>query len=281
MITATLKAWVQTIRALVTDLRALGIFALLYALLLASLYGFIATRVATVWEVVFTLFFLVLIPVEFFILQAAIVDQTRTHKFYWRAIFINALKLLIITIPILIIGYVLFVLLNKWQLRYPVPRAAITFPPAAPKGQPLHWPTLLFGSIRFLLFGIALPLATIHIWIEITGHDLRTSLSGGTKTIFKRLGSILSGAFASESVLVYALGLILFVLTPYAILFLSIPAKGTKTDFVVFILRLLLAFIFTLIGWIVTVAALAKTGSELSPAVPAKTVPAAPADAPA
>jgi len=281
MITTPLKTWVETTRATLTNLRALAIFAIPYALLLVTLYGFSATREATIWQVIITLGGFVVVPAEFFILQAAIVGHARDQRFHWRAILIDALKLLAITIPILIIGYVLFILLNKWQLRFPAPKAAITFPPTPPKAQTLHWPTLLFGSIRFLLLGIALPLATIHLWIEIAGPDLRTSLSGGTKTILKRLGGVLTRAFASESVLIYALGLIVFILIPYAILFLPIPVKGTKTDFAVFILRLLLAFIFTLIGWIVTVATLAKARAEISPVVSAKTVPAAPAEAPA
>jgi len=281
MIATTLKIWINATREVVTNLRALAIFAILYALLLVTLYGFSATREATIWQVIITLGGFVVIPAEFFILQAAIVGHARDQRFHWRAILIDALKLVAITIPILIIGYVLFVLLNKWQLRFPAPKAAITFPPTPPKAQTLHWPTLLFGSIRFLLFGIALPLATIHLWIEVAGHKLRTSLSGGAKSIFTRLGRGFARAFVSESVLIYALGLIVFVLIPYTILFLPIPAKGTKTDFAVFILKLVLAFIFTLIGWIVTVATLAKTRAEISPVVSAKTVPAAPAEAPA
>ena len=77
----------------------------------------------------------------------------------------------------------------------------------------------------------------------------------------------------------YALGLIIFVLVPYAILFLGKPPKGNKTDFAVFILRLLLVFLFTLIGWIVTLITLAKL--EPLPEVRASTVAEAPAEAPA
>src|SRR5260370_9069672 len=111
MITETLKRWVETIRSLGTNARALAIFAALYALLLATLYWYIATREATVWQVAITLAGLLVIPAEFFILQAAILDQARDQRFRWRAILIDALKIFVVTIPILIIASVLWYLL--------------------------------------------------------------------------------------------------------------------------------------------------------------------------
>src|SRR5258706_8131361 len=128
MIATTFKAWIDKAKAMLTDARPLAIFATLYALLLATLYWFIATREATVWQVAITLFGLVLIPAEFFILQAAILDQARDSRFRWRAILIDALKIFVVTIPILIIAYVLWYLLNKWQVaRYPAPKAVFVF----------------------------------------------------------------------------------------------------------------------------------------------------------
>lgn len=254
MTTATLKTWFEVIRSLVTNIRVLAVFAALYALLLGTLYWFIATREATVWQVMITFFFLVLIPVEFFILQAAIVDHARVARFSWRQTVGDAIKLAVATIPIILIGWALWYLLNKWQIRYPAPKPIIAFPPAPPKPQPLHWPTLLFATARGLLFGLALPLATIHLWIEVAGHDLKTLFAG----ILKRIGGVFARAFSSSSVLTYALGLIVFVVIPYALLFIPIKITGNKTEFAVFILRLVLVFAFTLFGWIVTVGALAR-----------------------
>src|SRR5882762_1347811 len=145
MLTTAPKTFLEATKGLVTNPRALAIFAALYALLLATLYWYIATREATVWQVIITLVGLVVIPAEFFILQAAILDHARDQRFRWRAILIDALKMVVVTIPILIIAYVLWYLLNKWQLHYLAPKAAITFPPAPPKPQPVHWPTLLFA----------------------------------------------------------------------------------------------------------------------------------------
>ena len=259
MIATTVKTWIDATKALLTNVRALAIFAALYALLLATLYWYIATREATVWQVIITLVGLVVIPAEFFILQAAILDQARDQRFRWRAILIDALKILAVTIPILVVAYVFWYLLNKWQLHYPAPKAAIVFPPGPPKPQRVHWPTLLFATLRCLLFGIAFPLATIHKWIEVTRNDLKTLFAGGAKGIFKRIGRGCAHAFSSNSVLTYALGLVVFVLIPYALLFVPITIKGNKTEFAFFILRLVLVFVLTLFGWIVTVGTLAKT----------------------
>src|SRR5437773_9115860 len=143
-------------------------------------------------------------------------------------------------------------------MQYLAPKAAIVFPPAPLKAQPLHWPTLLFATLRCLLFGIAFPLAVIHKWIEVTRNDLKTLFAGGAKGIFKRIGRGCAHAFSSNSVLTYVLGLIVFVLIPYALLFVPLTIKGNKTEFAFFIFRMILVFAFTLCGWIVTVSALAR-----------------------
>src|SRR6266513_390219 len=96
------RSFFETTKSLFSDARALSIFAGLYALLLATLYWFIATREATVWQVIITLVGLVVIPAEFFILQAAILDQARDSGFHWRAILIDAVKIFVVTIPIFI-----------------------------------------------------------------------------------------------------------------------------------------------------------------------------------
>ena len=262
MIGTTLKTWVESTKATLTNLRALAIFAALYVLLLVSLYGFIATREATVWQVTVTLILLVLVPAEFFVLQSAILNHVREQKFRWAQILRDAIKLAVITVPILLLAWALWALLNKWQLRFPVPHPPITFPAAAPRVQPTHWPSLVFATMRGILFGVALPLAAIHLWIEVAGRSVRDTFSGGGQAVLKRIGNVFARAFASESVLTYALGLIFFVAIPYALLFIPFSVKGTKTDFAVFIMRLVLAFLFMLIGWVATVKALASNVSR-------------------
>lgn len=272
----TIKRFLEALRESFGNIRNVVLFTVLYALLLASLYIFVSTREATLPQVLITFVFLVLIPAEFFIFQASILAHAQGDRWQLRPIAIKAFKLFVVTIPIIIIGYVLWILLNKWQVHYPAPRPAITFPQAAAKPQPLHWPTLLFATVRGLLFVVLLPLATIHLWIEVAAHDVRTLFSGGGQTV-KRFGKVMSRAFTSSAVFIYALGLILFALIPYALLFVHPSLKGTKTEFAVFIFRLLLVFALTLFGWIVTLSALSKR-DESEVEVPKAQV-AAPAEA--
>jgi hypothetical protein len=277
--TTTLKLWFDSIKTTLTSLRALLMFVILYALLLVSFYFFISTREATVWQVFVTYALLLLVPAEFFVLQATILKFGRARKFVVKQIVLDAIKLAVVTIPIVIVGAFLWWLMNKLQARFPAPAAPSVFAPAPPKAQPIHWPTLLITTLRFVLFGVAFPLATIHLWIEASVCDVRASFAGGLKTIFGTIGRALARAFSSDSVFVYGLGLILFVLGPYLILFVPITVKGTKTDFAIFILRLALAFVLTLIGWIVTVMTLLRV-SATTESVEVKT-PATVAGSPA
>lgn len=279
---STLRTFFHSARALLGSPRALANFAALYALLLVSLYGFIVTREATVWQVTVTLVLLVLVPLEFFVLQAAILNHAREPGFRWAEILRDAIKLAVVSIPILLLAWALWALLNKWQLRFPPPQPPITFPPAAPKTQPMHWPSLVFATVRCLLFGVALPLAAIHLWIEFAGRNVRDVVGGGGQAVLKRIGNVFARAFASESIFTYALGLIFFAAIPYALLSIHFKAKGTKTDFAMFIAQLLLAFLFALIGWIVTLTALTRESTVSSVATSPKTIPDVPAaEAPA
>lgn len=260
--TTTLKLWVSTIKTTLTNVGSLAVFAVLYAILLATFFRFIWIREATVWQVLFTYAFMILIPAEFFIFQASIIDRAREIKFHWRTMVVNAFKCFVVTIPVLLLAWGIYFLLNKWQLRYPPPAVVLNVPAGPPKSQPMHWPTLLFGTLRFVIFGVVLPLATIHLWLEVTACNLRESLRSGGKAILSRLGKRFSGAFASESVLIYALGLIVFFVLPYIILVPTFAIKNNKTEFAVFILRLVVSFVLTLIGWVVTVSTLARNTSS-------------------
>lgn len=264
---STIKLFFSTIKNTLTSVPALAVFALIYALLLAAFFKFIWTREATVWQVFLTYVLMVLIPALFFIYQAAIIGRVRDQKFRWGVILIDALKFFIATIPILLIAWLLSYVLNKWQLRYPPPTVpSLPAGTAPPTPQPLHWASLLFATLRFVLMGVALPLAAIHLWIAIAGGEVRALFAGGAGQFFKRTGSALARAFASESVLIYALGLLIFFVIPYAILFVPFNPKGNKTDFAFFVVRIVLTFIFSLIGWVVTISALTRNTLETSPA---------------
>jgi hypothetical protein len=107
-----------------------------------------------------------------------------------------------------------------------------------------------------------LPLTAIHLWIAVAGGEVRSLFAGGA--LFKRIGTAIARALAFESVLIYALGLVIFFIIPYWILFVPFTPKGNKTDFALFVLRLVLSFIFSLIGWVVTISALTRNSLETS-----------------
>lgn len=250
--TTTLKLWLSTIRSTLTSMGTLAIFAVLYAILLATFFRFIWIREATVSQVLFTYTFMILIPAEFFILQAAIIDRAHDQEFRWRSILIDAVRFFVVTIPVLLLAWLLHYLLSKIAIRFPTPAV-----PAKPA--PLHWPSLLFATLKFVLWGVAMPLAAIHLWIVVAGTEVRSMFEHGPKSFFRRIGSALARAFASESVLTYGLGLMVFFVLPYLILVPAFVIKGNKTEFAVFIMRLLLVFLFTLIGWVVTLTTLVRT----------------------
>lgn len=272
-----IKLWFSTIGTTIANFGALLVFAVIYAVLLVASYFFISIREATIWQVFITYALMILIPLGFFTLQASIINRVLDQKFRWRVILIDALKFLAVTILVLLVVWLLYYLLNKISARYPAPavEVAATNPatrqvtpipaptpaptPAPPP--PLHWPSLIFTTLRFVLLGVVFPLATIHLWIAVAGGGGRALFRDGAKSFFKRIASALARAFSSDSVLLYGLGLIVFFVLPYVILVPTFTIKGNKTEFVVFVLRLLLAFLFSLVGWVITLTALARVGS--------------------
>lgn len=275
---STLKLWLSTLKSTVTNIGALAIFAIIYAILLATFFRFIWIREATLWQVLFTYALMILIPAEFFIFQAAIINRVRDQRFRWRAILTDAVKLFVATIPVLLLAWLLSYLLNKLAVRFPAPALpGLPVTQGPPKPAPLHWPSLLFATLKFVLWGVATPLVAIHLWIAIAGGELRSMFAAGP--FLKKIGIALARAFSADSVLIYALGLIIFFLLPYVILAPVFTIKGTKTEFGLFILRLLAAAVFGLLGWVVTVSALAKNEAQPVPVV--LPIPHTSAEAPA
>lgn len=270
----TTKIILITARQMLRHTGSLGIFGVLYAGLLASLYGFVSTREATLGQVALTLVFLLLIPASFFLMQAAIIHHARDGRIGLRRALSSSGRLLVVTVPMVIVGIALFVILNRWEPQAP---AGIALPSSwaaggnwsPPNPHPasitLHWPTVLFATLRWVIFGVALPLVTISLWIEVVNYGWRALFRGGFRSLLQRAGLVLSQAFASESVITYAVGLVLFALFPYALLFVPVPVRGPRTEFAIFIARLALAFLLTLFGWVLTIATLARQACSEQP----------------
>src|SRR6266436_2727323 len=136
-----MKQIIETTRTLLKDRGSLAIFAGLYALLLAALYGFIATREAKVWQVLLTLLFAASAPVIFFLLQAAIINSAREARIDWYAALRDSCKLALLALPVILIGWGIVYLLNRWQAHFPAPHLA-PLPPvsAAAPAKPVVTP---------------------------------------------------------------------------------------------------------------------------------------------
>lgn len=279
MIERSIRSLLRTAFAPLRDRSAVAIFAGLYALLIATLYGFIATREATIGQVLLTLLFAASAPVIFFLLQAVIINRARCGKIEWYRSLRDSCKLALLALPVIVVGVIVAALLNRWQTHFPalhisqplLPVAAT--PPAAAVPQPMHWPTVLFATLRSLLFGIVLPLTLIRLWLELGSQDLLTLVRSGWRTLLKLLGSIMSRTFEPRSFLIYSIGLIGFALIPYLLLFVHLPVPGAWKEISIFTVRLALVFAFTLGGWVITLSALAK-----SDGIPGKVVTASDTD---
>ena len=173
--TTILKLWFSTIARTFANPGALLVFAIIYAFLLVASYIFISIREATILQVLVTYALMILIPIGFFTLQASIINRALDQKFRWRVILIDTLKFLAVIIPLLLLAWLLFYLLNKLAARYPAP--VVEAPPPVNQGPPppsatpvLHWPSVIFTTLRFVLLGVAFPLAAIHLWIAASGN---------------------------------------------------------------------------------------------------------------
>jgi hypothetical protein len=273
MIKNTMKSILDAARSLFKTWASLAIFAGLYALLLATLYGFIATREATVTQVLLTLLFAASAPVIFFLLQATIINRARTGRINWYRALRDSCKFAVIALPVILAGLMLASLLNRWQAHFPAPHVtqaawqltgAQPVPPPAGRAvipQPIHKPTFIFGTLRLLLFGLALPLTLIQLWVEVDRRDwLKLIRIAGVRANLSRLAHLFARAFAPKSVLTYALGLVVFAVLPYVFLFAHVPFKGMRTEIAVFVTRLALTFVCTLFGWVITLSTFAQRG---------------------
>jgi hypothetical protein len=271
MIKASFKLVLETIRGLLHNRGALAIFAGLYVLLLAALFGFVATREATIRQVLMTLLFAGVVPAIFFLLQAAIINLARHDRIEWQRVLRSSCRLALLTLPLILISVGSASLLNRWQAHFPAPQPTQPIlviskvPVAAVTAQPLHWPTIIFASVRSLLFGILLPLTTIRLWVELADQDLLSLLRTGWRLAAKKLAGIVANAFAPQSFLIYAVGLIFIFLIPYLLLFVRFPLQGAWRELTLFTMRLVMVFGVTLVSWVVTLTALARLGPVPEP----------------
>ncbi len=260
-----LRAMGGAARRLFGNRRALLVLLLLYAALVASLYFFIAVREASVWQVLATFLLALIAPAIFFIIQTIgvryVEDDVRTRDLlrwsvrdFW--------KLLVVTVPVLLLFWLIAYLFGKFHMAAPAVvseaasagAGAATRTPARAASEAFSWKEVILTTLRFLILGLILPLMAIHLWIAAA----RRGLAGAFRTI----KHVMAAALAPGAVLIYGIGLLIFGVIPYFLITTNFSKGGVWTEVSLLGGRLLLASLFMLCGWIITLGALSIFSPE-------------------
>jgi hypothetical protein len=207
----------------------------------------------------------ILAPILFFVFQAMTANAVSvtagevTVGTLLKRSLTNFWKLVLISLPLIALAILLAYLLNKAQNRF----GLAATPPALPRPRtqqaartPIDWKRAFVSSVRYLFFGLALPLAAIHLWLA----TVRDGLLGALKKVVHHLGR----AFAPQSVLIYIAGFLMFALIPYFLLFRTTPSSHAWLEIGLLVARLAVVFALTLFGWVTTVRALSLMSNKLS-----------------
>jgi len=257
-------------RQLLRHWGALLILMVLYLAMLGAIYQFFVTREATVGQLLLSLLLALAAPVLFLIIQTMAARYNQGSQRAWTLLggsLRDFWKLLVIVAPLILIAVLAGYLFGKIETTAPAAavREAVRAPtaptrPVTPKPQPVSWQSVVITTIQYLLFCLVLPLAAIHLWIG-TARD-------GLKETLKRAHRVLARAFAPKSVVIYAIGFVFFAVVPYFLIVTKTPVNSAWLDAGLLVARLLLAVLFSLLGWVVTGGALGYAG-EASGAVSA------------
>jgi hypothetical protein len=259
MLTETFHSIVTAARKVFTNWRALLLLAILYASLLAALYFFLAVREASIAQVILTFALAIAAPILFFLLQSMVASQMDevTAGFLLRKSLASFWKLILISLPLIALALLIAYLLAKAQNHFgagvnpadaEVSHPVSTIADAARPARPIDWKVALLSTVRYLAFGLVLPLAAIHLWLA-TVHE-------GLGSAIRRVATHLSRAFAPQSVLIYVVGFLIFGVAPYFLLFRTTPTKHAWLELSLLVARLVVVFGLTLFGWVTTVKAL-------------------------
>jgi hypothetical protein len=258
MIKECFAAFGSAARDLVKRPAALVLFASLYLLVLIACYEFIAIGVGSVALVVSAITALVA-PLALILLQTAIArfasDESGVGglaawslKNFW--------KVLLVSIPWIALSILAIYLFFKWQVHIDASNTAavrpiVTHGPSAGSQPiPLRWPEIILAACRIFVLGVLLPLAMVHFWIASArarfGDVLKSSLR------------MLARAWSARSIVVYSLGMLFFGVVPYFLIFQRTQVANGWLELFMFGLRLFLAFLFSLLGWVSTISALRR-----------------------
>jgi hypothetical protein len=237
---------------------ALIILLVLYLAMLGATYLFFVTREATIGQLLLSLLLALAAPILFMVIHTMAARYNYGSRSAWSLLggsLRDFWKLLVISLPLILIAVLAVYLFGKTETTAATVREAARALPApprpiAPKPRPVDWQTVVITTLEYLVFCLILPLAAIHFWIG-TARD-------GLKQTLKRSARILARAFAPQAVMIYAVGFIFFAVVPYFLIVTKTQASSAWIDAGLLVARLILAVLFSLIGWVVTVGALGE-----------------------
>ena len=268
MLTETLHSIITATRRVFTNWRAMLLLATVYASLLAALYFFVAVREASIGQVILTFALAIAAPLLFFVMQSMVASQTDevSAGFLLRRSLASFWKLILISLPLIALAVLVAYLLAKAQNHLGAspngPDRSLlneigTRVDAQHAARPINWKVAMLSTVRYLAFGLVLPLAAIHLWLA-TVHE-------GLGLAIRKMGTLLAHAFAPRSVLIYIAGFLIFGVAPYLLLFKTTQTKHAWLELSFLVARLVVVFALTLFGWVITVRALAQSSRNALP----------------
>ena len=263
MLIETFSSIVTAVRKVFANWPALLLVATVYVALLGTLYFFVAVREASVAQVTLTFALALVAPILFFVLQAMIASgfsdsgQPVSAGLLAKRSLTGFWKFIVITLPLIALAVLVIYLLAKYQSHlaaaadgatqlHPMAMSSRTQEAARPS---INWKGAALSTVRYLALGLMLPLAAIHLWLA-TARD-------GLIAAIKKTGQLLARAFAPQSVLIYVAGFLIFAVVPYFLLFRTTPNKHAWLEIILLTIRLAAVFALTLLGWVITVKAIA------------------------
>ncbi|HEY6233183.1 MAG TPA: hypothetical protein VIW64_18105 [Pyrinomonadaceae bacterium] len=273
MLTETFHSITGATRNVLGNWKSMLLIGAVYASLLAVLYLFVSIKEATLAQVTLTFVFAVAVPLLFFVLQAMIASghpgfvgprpavplaAAASPAFVLKRSLASFWKLIVITLPLIALAVLIAYLLSKAQNRFganltdlanSTHRLEEVVNRTKPAPRPIDWRTALFSTLRYLCFGLVLPLAAIHLWLATVRDGLGAAI--------RRLATVLARAFSPQSVLIYIVGFLIFAVAPYFLLFRTTQTKHAWLELSLLVVRLIVVYALTLFGWTITVRALA------------------------
>jgi hypothetical protein len=254
MIRTIINAISTATRALFGNWKTAAVFVVLYAAFVFAVYLFFTTPEARMWQVALTFLLTLVIPLLFFVLQTMGVEYVNGEGNWLARVGREFWKPLLVSLPVIALTWLVIWGLNKldYTLTAGIREAAnAAGTDAAYKAGEERIKTLALTMtvVSALILYFLVPLFSIHLWIAAVRDGFKHTLKG----IFR----VLLRAFAPRSVLTYLIGFVVFGVLPYYIITTRTPIKSPWLDLTVLGLRIALALLVVLIGWVVTVGAMA------------------------